>query len=211
MFCIAFSFSSWYDRILFCFWSFPAPSARPWAGRLFLRRGKRDTMTTSQFCIIATIVVYLVAMVLVGVYCSRKGGGSSIPRVLPGRPQTGSHRHRHERRGLGHEQLAAHGSARPGLPVRRGRGRAGPPSAWPSAPTSTGSSWPSACAGTRPRSGAITIPGFFSQRFRDRRSVLSVHCRGGDPDLLHPLHRLRLQGHRHPVQQPVRRGLPWWP
>lgn len=34
-------------------------------------------MTTSQFCIIATIVVYLVAMVLVGVYCSRKGGGSS--------------------------------------------------------------------------------------------------------------------------------------
>lgn len=51
-----------------------------------------------------------------------EGRGLQLPRVLPGRPQTGSHRHRHERRGFGHEQLPAHGSARPGLPVRRGRG-----------------------------------------------------------------------------------------
>ena len=34
-------------------------------------------MSTSQICILLTIVVYLVAMVLVGVYCSRKGGGDS--------------------------------------------------------------------------------------------------------------------------------------
>ena len=34
-------------------------------------------MTTAQVCIIATIVVYLVAMVLVGVYFSRKGGSAS--------------------------------------------------------------------------------------------------------------------------------------
>ena len=34
-------------------------------------------MTTAQICIIATILIYLVAMVLVGVYFSRKGGSSS--------------------------------------------------------------------------------------------------------------------------------------
>ena len=43
-------------------------------------------MSTSQICIVATIVVYLVAMVLVGVYCSRKGaGGSSHEFYLGGR------------------------------------------------------------------------------------------------------------------------------
>ena len=43
-------------------------------------------MSASQICIIATIVVYLVAMVLVGVYCSRKGaGGSSHEFYLGGR------------------------------------------------------------------------------------------------------------------------------
>ena len=34
-------------------------------------------MTTSQICIIITIAVYLIAMVLVGVYFSQKGGGSN--------------------------------------------------------------------------------------------------------------------------------------
>ena len=34
-------------------------------------------MTTSQICIIITIAVYLIAMVLVGVYFSKKGGGSN--------------------------------------------------------------------------------------------------------------------------------------
>ncbi len=34
-------------------------------------------MSTSQICILLTIVVYLVAMVLVGVYCSRKGGATA--------------------------------------------------------------------------------------------------------------------------------------
>ena len=43
-------------------------------------------MSASQICIVATIVVYLVAMVLVGVYCSRKGaGGSSHEFYLGGR------------------------------------------------------------------------------------------------------------------------------
>ena len=43
-------------------------------------------MSASQICIIATIVVYLVAMVLVGVYCSRKGaGGSAHEFYLGGR------------------------------------------------------------------------------------------------------------------------------
>ena len=68
------------------------------------------------------IVIYLVAMVLVGVYCSRKGSGDSSNEFYLGGPEAGPHRHRHERRGLGHEQLAAHGSARPGLSLRRGRG-----------------------------------------------------------------------------------------
>ena len=43
-------------------------------------------MSASQICIVATIVVYLVAMVLVGVYCSRKGaGGNSHEFYLGGR------------------------------------------------------------------------------------------------------------------------------
>ena len=32
-------------------------------------------MTTEQFCIIAAIVIYLLGMVYVGFYFSRKGGG----------------------------------------------------------------------------------------------------------------------------------------
>ena len=34
-------------------------------------------MTTAQLCIITTIVVYLVAMVFIGVYYSRKGSGEN--------------------------------------------------------------------------------------------------------------------------------------
>lgn len=38
--------------------------------------GGKD-MTTAQFCIIAAIVIYLIAMVYVGFYFSRKGSGAS--------------------------------------------------------------------------------------------------------------------------------------
>ena len=124
-----------------------------------------------------------------------EGRGLQLPRVLPGRPQTGSHRHRHERRGFGHEQLPAHGSARPGLPVRRGRGGLDRHRGQAPAPVLGQDR-----RHHHPRLLFPAVPG------PAQRALL--HRRGGDPDLLHPLHRLRLQGHRHPVQQPVRRGLP---
>ena len=34
-------------------------------------------MTTAQFCIISAIIIYLIGMVYVGFYFSRKGSGSS--------------------------------------------------------------------------------------------------------------------------------------
>ena len=50
-------------------------------------------MSTSQICILLTIVVYLVAMVLVGVYCSRKAGATA-PTSSTWAAGSWPHRHR---------------------------------------------------------------------------------------------------------------------
>ena len=57
-------------------------------------------MSASQICIVATIVVYLVAMVLVGVYCSRKGAGGSSHEFYLGGRKLGPCGHSHECRSL---------------------------------------------------------------------------------------------------------------
>ena len=48
-------------------------------------------MTTEQFCIIAAIVIYLLGMVYVGFYFSRKGGGSAYDELYQGGRKLGAH------------------------------------------------------------------------------------------------------------------------
>ena len=129
-------------------------------------------MSTSQICIVATIVVYLVAMVLVGVYCSRKGaGGSSHEFYLGGRK-------------LGPVVTAMSAEASdmssyllmglPGLAYLCGIAEVG----WTAIGLAIGTylNWLIVAKRLRRYSahiGAITVPSFFSRRYRDEKYVLS--------------------------------------
>ena len=129
-------------------------------------------MSTSQICIVATIVVYLVAMVLVGVYCSRKGaGGSSHEFYLGGRK-------------LGPVVTAMSAEASdmssyllmglPGLAYLCGVAEVG----WTAIGLAIGTylNWLIVAKRLRRYSahiGAITVPSFFSRRYRDEKYVLS--------------------------------------
>ena len=129
-------------------------------------------MTTSQVCIIAAIVIYLVAMVLVGVYFSRKGGGSSSHEFYLGG------------RKLGPVVTAMSAEASdmssyllmglPGLAYLCGVAEVG----WTAIGLAIGTylNWLIVAKRLRRYSaqlGAITIPSFFSRRYRDQRNVLS--------------------------------------
>ena len=132
-------------------------------------------MSASQICIIATIVVYLVAMVLVGVYCSRKGAGGSSHEFYLGGRKLGPVVTAMSAEASRHEQLPADGSARPGLSLRHCRRWPGPAIglavgtylnwlivAQPPAPL------------LRPASGPSPSPDFFSTALSAmRRTVLS--------------------------------------
>ena len=129
-------------------------------------------MTTSQVCIIAAIVIYLVAMVLVGVYFSRKGGGSSSHEFYLGG------------RKLGPVVTAMSAEASdmssyllmglPGLAYLCGVAEVG----WTAIGLAIGTylNWLIVAKRLRRYSaqlGAITIPSFFSRRYQDQRNVLS--------------------------------------
>ncbi len=129
-------------------------------------------MTTAQVCIIATIVVYLVAMVLVGVYFSRKGGSASSHEFYLGG------------RKLGPVVTAMSAEASdmssyllmglPGLAYIAGVAEVG----WTVIGLAVGTylNWLIVAKRLRNYSahmGAITIPDFFSRRYRDQRHVLS--------------------------------------
>ena len=64
-------------------------------------------MTSAQIIIVVTIVLYLAAMVFVGVYFGKKGSGSSSDDFYLGGRKHGPRRHGHERRGERYEQLSA--------------------------------------------------------------------------------------------------------
>lgn len=129
-------------------------------------------MTTAQICIIATILVYLVAMVLVGVYFSRKGGSSSSHEFYLGG------------RKLGPVVTAMSAEASdmssyllmglPGLAYIAGVAEVG----WTVIGLAVGTYLNWLIVAKRLRSysahmGAITIPDFFSRRYRDQRHILS--------------------------------------
>lgn len=129
-------------------------------------------MTTAQICIIATILIYLVAMVLVGVYFSRKGGSSSSHEFYLGG------------RKLGPVVTAMSAEASdmssyllmglPGLAYIAGVAEVG----WTVIGLAVGTylNWLIVAKRLRRYSaatGAITIPDFFSRRYGDSRHILA--------------------------------------
>ena len=129
-------------------------------------------MTTAQFLMIFTIIVYLVGMVYVGFYFSRKGSGSSSSDFYLGN------------RKLGPLVTAMSAEASdmsswllmglPGLAYLCGIAEAG----WTAIGLAVGTYFNWLIVSKRLHrysvaTGAITVPGFFSRRFRDDSHVLS--------------------------------------
>jgi sodium/proline symporter len=129
-------------------------------------------MTTAQFCIIAAIIVYLAAMIYVGFYFSRGGSGSSSDEFYLGG------------RKLGPIVTAMSAEASdmsswllmglPGLAYLSGVAEPG----WTAIGLAAGTylNWLLVAKRLRRysvRSGAITIPNFFSRRYGDEKNVLS--------------------------------------
>lgn len=159
-------------------------------------------MESSQILILVTVFVYLVGMLVIGVYFSRRAAAAA-PTISIWRPEPGPCGHRHERGGQRHEQLPADGPARPCLPLR-----------------SAGGTW--TCIGLAARHlsqlahrGPAHPPLFRPPWGHHRAGLLLpplrrpapralLHRGHRDPGILYPLHRLRLQGCGHPLQQPLR-------
>jgi sodium/proline symporter len=129
-------------------------------------------MTTAQFCIIAAIIIYLAAMIYVGFYFSRKGSGDSSDEFYLGG------------RKLGPIVTAMSAEASdmsswllmglPGLAYLSGVAESG----WTAIGLAVGTylNWLIVAKRLRRYSmqlGTITIPDFFSRRYRDDRHVLS--------------------------------------
>lgn len=129
-------------------------------------------MTTAQFCIILTIILYLCGMICVGFYFSRKGGGGSSDEFYLGG------------RRLGPVVTAMSAEASdmsswllmglPGVAYLTGIADAG----WTAIGLAVGTylNWLIVARRLRRYStavGAITIPDFFSRRYRDEGHLLS--------------------------------------
>ena len=128
-------------------------------------------MTTEQFCILSAIVVYLIGMIYVGFYFSKEGSGSSDEFYLGGR-----------RLGPIVTAMSAEASdmsswllmGLPGVAYLCGIADAG----WTAIGLAAGTylNWLIVARRLRRYSvaaGAITIPDFFSRRYRDDRHTLS--------------------------------------
>lgn len=129
-------------------------------------------MTTAQFCILASIVIYLVATILVGVYYSRKGSGESSDQFFLGG------------RRLGPVVTAMSAEASdmssyllmglPGLAYLAGVAEVG----WTVIGLAVGTylNWLIVAKRLRrysARLGAYTIPDYFSRRYGDQRNILA--------------------------------------
>ena len=130
-------------------------------------------MTTAQFLIVSTIVGYLIGMLLIGFYFSRKGGsGSSDEFYIGGR-------------GLGPLVTAMSAEASdmsswllmglPGLAYLTGIAEVG----WTAIGLAVGTylNWLIVARRLRRYSasiGAITVPDFFSRRYHDKKHTLSI-------------------------------------
>ncbi len=130
-------------------------------------------MTTAQFLIVSTIVGYLIGMLLIGFYFSRKGGGGSSDEFYIGG------------RGLGPLVTAMSAEASdmsswllmglPGLAYLTGIAEVG----WTAIGLAVGTylNWLIVARRLRRYSasiGAITVPDFFSRRYHDKKHTLSI-------------------------------------
>ena len=129
-------------------------------------------MTTAQICIITAIVIYLVVMVGVGVFYSRKGGGSSSGEFYLGGRKLGPIVTAMSAEASDMSSYLLMGL--PGLAYIAGVAEVG----WTIIGLAAGTylNWLITARRLRNYSahmGAITIPDFFSRRFRDDRHLLS--------------------------------------
>ena len=150
-----------------------------------------------------TMLVYMLAVIGIGLAFARRANASSDDYFLGGR-DAGPLGHRHERRGVGHVRLAADGPAR-AWPT----GAALADAAWTAIGLAVGTyiNWLIVSKRLRRYSekagNAITLPEFFSNRFHEKKQGGHDHRRPFHPDVLHGLCR-QLPGHLrqaffHPV------------
>ena len=130
-------------------------------------------MSTSQICILLTIVVYLVAMVLVGVYCSRKGGGDSSNEFYLGGRKLGPFVTAMSAEASDMSSWLLMGL--PGVAYLTGLAEA----SWTAIGLAIGTyiNWLIVARRIRRYSNrldAITVPQFFSKRWGDERNLLSA-------------------------------------
>ncbi len=129
-------------------------------------------MTTAQICILAAIVIYLIAMVLVGVYFSRKGGTSSSNEFYLGGRKLGPIVTAMSAEASDMSSYLLMGL--PGLAYLCGVAEVG----WTAIGLGIGTylNWLIVAKRLRrysDRLESITIPSFFSRRYRDKKHLLS--------------------------------------
>lgn len=129
-------------------------------------------MTTAKICIILAIVIYLIVMVAVGVFYSRKGGGSTSGEFYLGGRKLGPIVTAMSAEASDMSSYLLMGL--PGLAYIAGVAEVG----WTIIGLAVGTylNWLITAKRLRNYSahmGAITIPDFFSRRFRDEKRVLS--------------------------------------
>lgn len=129
-------------------------------------------MTTAQVCIVAAIVIYLVAMVGVGIFYNRRGSGASSGEFYLGGRKLGPIVTAMSAEASDMSSYLLMGL--PGLAYLAGVAEVG----WTVIGLAVGTylNWLITAKRLRNYSahmGAITIPDFFSRRFRDDRHVLS--------------------------------------
>ena len=152
-------------------------------------QGRGITLNTQNILIMATIVVYLVAMVIIGVICSKKNkstddfylGGRKLGPLVTAMSAEASDMSSYLLMGL------------PGLALLSGLADVG----WTVIGLAVGTylNWLIVAKRIRRYSqhiGAVTVPDFFSRRYHDDKNLLSAHCGAGHHRLLHSLHCIRL-------------------
>ncbi len=130
-------------------------------------------MTTAQFCILTSIVIYLISTILIGFYYSRKGSGETSDQFYLGGRRLGPYVTAMSAEASDMSSYLLMGL--PGLAYLCGVAEAG----WTVIGLAVGTylNWLIVAKRLRrysARLGAFTIPDYFSRRYGDRRHVLAA-------------------------------------